>query len=774
MIRLIADFNRIFSLPNVTTRLCSEEALATFVLLIVASALGCHRQGNETAPASTISVRPIIAPRQPPSPAQAHALMVEELREISVSTGETIDWLGDAKALALRRQLAETQQWQSLPQQYAVQSELAGLELRLGNEREAIELLLQCQQLVDQTLKETPDERMAQLANDLDFKLGVAHLRLAETQNCVNRNTLDSCLVPIRGGGIHVDLDGSTGAIHWFERVLRKAPEKSAIWLRALWLYNIAHMTLGQYPDEIPKEWRVPQRAFEPKGGFPSFTNISQRKGLDTFSLAGGAIVDDFNGDCQLDIVVSNYDTYGQMHFFENEQGEFIDSTKQAGLTGLLGGLNLVQTDYDNDGFLDLFVLRGGWFQSGGRHPNSLLHNNGDGTFTDVTFSANLQSRAPTQTASWADYDNDGDLDLYIGNETTRSVPIYSLLYRNNADGTFTDVADQAGVLNNRFAKAVVWGDYDNDRLPDIYVSNFGQSNRLYRNRGDGTFVDVAQQLGVTGPRRSFPAWFWDFNNDGALDLYVSSYADDIVWLAAHFLEVLPHDAGYEIEPPALYKGNSSGGFTHVSERYQLTAPTAPMGSNFGDLDNDGYLDFYLGTGEPEYQNLMPNVMYHNQQGESFADVTMAGRFGHVQKGHGVSFADLDHDGDQDVFEQLGGAYPGDGFYDALFENPGFGNNWIVISLVGRHSNRAALGARLQLRVKQGDSLRSIYKHVNSGGSFGANPLGQSIGLGNAEQVESLEIFWPSSGKTQVLRDLSVNQAIRVVEGQERYVELPR
>jgi len=402
--------------------------------------------------------------------------------------------------------------------------------------------------------------------------------------------------------------------------------------------------------------------------------------------------------------------------------------------------------------------------------------------FTDVTDSSGIDlvmtsGQAPSREilevngggVAIFDYDNDGDLDLYIGNETTRDVPIYSELYRNNADGTFTDVAEQAGVLNNRFAKAVVWGDFDNDRLPDLYVSNFGEENRLYRNRGDGTFIDVAKQLNVTAPLRSFPAWFWDFNNDGVLDIYASAYADDIAWLAASYLNI-EHNA----ESAKLYVGDGFGGFAQRAEQYGLTAPTAPMGSNFGDLDNDGFLDFYLGTGEPEYQNLMPNVMYHNKQGERFSDVTMAGRFGHLQKGHAVVFADLDNDGDQDIFEQLGGAYPGDRFYDALFENPGFGNNWIAINLIGTQSNRPAIGTRIRAVIIENGVERSIYRHVNSGGSFGANPLRQSIGIGAAERIDTLEIFWPATGHTQVIRDLPANQTIRIVEGQDHYTTLPK
>ncbi len=746
-------------------------ALACTVVFVAVS--GCKSRVSQPEPREQALSSPFQMTRRKLLPSNSHEQMLEELQTIEASTNESIDWLGDAKAIALRQQLAAAPLRSDPSETLVMRSKLAKLELRLGNEQSAIEQLRECRQLLNQMTDQLSTEETRRLSIELEFIVGVANLRLAETENCCTRQSPDSCLIPIRGSGIHKDRFGSTEAIKSFERVLNQAQPKSSIWLRALWLYNIAHMTLDQYPASVRAEWRIPREVFESNEPFPAFVNSSQSVGLATFSLSGGAIADDFNRDGSIDIVTSSFDTDGQLRLFDNCGGTFSERTVEAGLTGLFGGLNILQTDYDNDGFLDVLVLRGGWFQSGGRQPNSLLRNNGDGTFVDVTFMANLNSRAPTQTGSWADYDNDGDLDLYVGNETTQSVPIYSQLYRNNSDGTFTDVAKGAGVLNNRFSKAVIWGDYDSDGWPDLYVSNLGQPNRLYHNEGNGTFIDVAEQAGVAGPLRSFPAWFWDFDNDGLLDLYVSSYADDIARLAAYHLGIMANDAPYEIEPSALYRGDGAGGFSHVSKEYGLEMPTAPMGANFGDLDNDGYLDFYLGTGEPEYQNLMPNVMYHNQHGKRFSDVTMAGRFGHLQKGHAVVFADLDDDGDQDVFEQLGGAYPGDGFYDALFENPGFGNNWLVVCVVGRQSNRASLGVRIHLRVRQGDSHRSIYKHINSGGSFGANPLGQSIGLGKAENVESLEVFWPTTGITQTFRDIGVRQSILIVEEQGDYVRLP-
>jgi hypothetical protein len=213
------------------------------------------------------------------------------------------------------------------------------------------------------------------------------------------------------------------------------------------------------------------------------------------------------------------------------------------------------------------------------------------------------------------------------------------------------------------------------------------------------------------------------------------------------------------------------GKYRDVAAEWRLTRPTLPMGMNFGDLDNDGYLDFYIGTGYPSYEGLMPNLMYRNQQGKAFADVTTAGGFGHLQKGHAVVFADLDNDGDQDIYQQMGGAYPGDAFGNALFENPGFDRHWIKIRLVGTRSNRSAIGARLRLDLTDAGRRRSIYRTVN-GGSFGSSPLRQEIGLGRAEKVDRIEVHWPASGLTQRFENVGVDQLIEIVEDRSEYREL--
>ena len=730
------------------------------------------------------------------SPSAGHQQMLALLKQIAHETADTHVYIGDGTARRVRAELAALPAAMLGPARFLLQMRVAEEELRLGNEAEAIRHFIQARQLL-------PGSGVDNLLNYSRYRLGVAYMRLGETQNCTLHHTGNSCILPLRGDGIHSQQDPSRQAIASFTDVLANTWEAMSLNLAAgastrsdsvaraarqqdgsagivqanarslnlaaRWLLNIAYMTIGGYPEQVPEPYLIPPRAFDSDEQIPRFNNIAPHLGLDTFDMSGGAIADDFDNDGYLDIVVSTWDTEGQIRLFANNQdGTFSERTEQAGLLGLLGGLNLVQADYDNDGSVDILVLRGAWLHENGQHPHSLLRNNGDGTFTDVTFETGLgRVHYPSQTASWGDYDNDGDLDLYIGNESSIAFPAPSQLFRNNGDSTFTDVAAEAGVTNDDYTKAVIWGDYDGDRWLDLYVSNLGGVNRLYRNGGDGTFTNVAEQLGVSGPTASFTSWFWDVDNDGALDLYVSAYAAGIEELAASALG-LP----VEVELARLYRGTGEDGFEEVARRYNLVRPNAVMGANFGDLDNDGYLDFYLGTGRPHYDNLMPGVMYRNRNGTGFADVTYAGGFGHLQKGHAVVFADLDHDGDQDVFEQMGGAFPGDRYSNVLYENPGFGNHWITVQLVGRRSNRSAIGVRVRAEVVEDGTRRSIYRHVNSGGSFGGNPLRQTIGLGRASRIEVLEVFWPTTGLTQTFHEVPVDQVIQITEGEGSYATI--
>lgn len=600
----------------------------------------------------------------------------------------------------------------------------------------------------------------------------LVHLRRAEVENCIARHNADCCIFPLAGGGVHEEAGPAQRAMQDYAVFLeRHAPTD----LTARWLLNIAAMAAGAHPDGVPPRWRIDPSVFQSEGAVPRFTDVAPRAGVDTFSLCGGAIVDDMDGDGILDVVASTFDPAGPLTVHRGVgDGTFEDVSAAWEADAQRGGLHIVPADYDNDGDVDVLVLRGAWLFDDGRIRNSLLRNDGH-RLVDVTRAAGLADPAmPTQAAAWLDYDNDGDLDLFIGNEARPDDPsggdYPSQLFRNGGDGTFVDVAREAGVTNDRYAKGVAAGDFDDDGWIDLYVSNHG-ANRLYRNRGDGTFEDVAEASGVMGPARSFATWFFDMDNDGDLDLFAAAYEADVAAVAADALR-LPHRAA----APALYRNEGGGRFTDVARKAGLGRAWLPMGAGFGDLDNDGWLDVYLATGDPFFETLMPNVMLRNVGGHRFEDVTTAGGFGHLQKGHGVVFADVDGDGDQDVYTQLGGFFRGDGFRNALFANPGGGGAQLTIRLAGTTSNRSGYGARVTVEAMRADgSPVRVHRAVGSVSSFGSAPRWLEVGLGDAVRVDRITIWWPASGIRQAIRgEIPLHGFIEVEEGSPGFSVIER
>jgi hypothetical protein len=592
-------------------------------------------------------------------------------------------------------------------------------------------------------------------AQALREKLGIAWLRKGEWDNCVSNHNARSCIFPLTAAARHKMQTGSRRAVEYFVEYLRNEPED----LEVKWLLHLAIQTLGKPPMEIPAAYLLPSNIGNTVDPAREFVDVSHSSGLHRMNNAGGSILDDFDNDGHPDLMISVVNACEAMGFYRNQgDGTFKEQTRQAGLAVQLGGININHADYNNDGLLDVFVMRGGWEFA---MRNSLLKNNGDGTFTDVTAAAGLASPAyPTPTSAWADFDNDGFLDLFVGNENAPGQ-----LFRNKGDGTFVDVAPTAGVAKVSFAKGATWGDYDNDGFPDLYVSNYRQENFLYRNNGDGAFTEVAKALGVEGPKASFPTWFFDYDNDGCQDLFVSSYVQSVAEIAKEFLS-----RPVDVETMKLYRNTCRGGFEDVSGEAGINRVSMAMGANFGDIDNDGFLDFYLGTGSPSYGALVPNLLFRNEGGRRFADVTSLTGTGHLQKGHGIAFGDVDHDGDQDIFLHTGGAVPGDSYGNVLFRNPGTPNHWLRVKLVGRKTNRAAIGARIKaVVIDQGGQPRAIQRVVTSGGSFGSSSFQQHLGLGAAARVQSLEVWWPTSGTRQVFEDISADQAIEITEGQNSY-----
>ena len=597
----------------------------------------------------------------------------------------------------------------------------------------------------------------------LEEVLGTAHLHKAEIENGVYRTPGDRCLFPPRPGNPFPKYEISSDsikAIQYFTKYLETKPED----LEVKWLLNLAYMTLGKYPAAVPQKYLIPPSAFESKEDIGRFSDVAVAAGLKLFSMAGGVIVDDLENNGLLDVVTSSYDVCESMHYFHNNaDGTFTDRSVQSGLAGQLGGLNMVQADYNNDGCTDILVLRGAW-----EFPmrKSLLRSNCDGTFTDVTREAGLAEPATsTQTAVWADIDNDGYLDLLVGNENGTSQ-----LFHNKGDGTFEDISRAAGVDRKAFTKGVNAADYDNDGYVDFYVSNLYGGNFLYHNNHDRTFSEVSEQAGVHQPQsQSFATWFFDYDNDGWPDLFVTSYYFSLDESLRSYLG-RPHNA----ETLKLFRNLGNGTFRDVTKEVGLDKIFLPMGANFGDVDNDGFLDIYLGTGGPEYGAMAPNALLRNQAGKYFADITASSGTGELHKGHGIAFADLGNNGHEDILLNSGGATPGDAHAFRVFRNPGNNNDWITVRLAGVKTNRSAIGARIKITVEnESHAIRSIYRIVGSGGSFGASPLQQHIGLGKAVRIVNLEVDWPASKTRQSFSNVPKNQIIEIKEFATAYRELP-
>ena len=621
----------------------------------------------------------------------------------------------------------------------------------LGNLDKAIEQLQADQQLaLGLGLKEQ--------VVALEKILGITRFRHGQVQNWIAHHKAESSLFPVLPSARFTETASAEAAIKNFLQYLEHEPND----LEEKWFLNLTAMCLGKYPDAVPAEHLLPVSAFESKEDIGRFVDVAPELGVAEFAMAGSVIMDDFDNDGYLDLIVSSGDHCQALHYFHNNgDGTFEDRTAPAGLSHILGGFSIFQADYNNDGWMDLYVARGAW-ETPVRH--SLLRNNGDGTFTDVTVESgiNILPAVASQTAAWADYDNDGNVDLFVGAEHGPGH-----LFHNNGDGTFTDVSRHAGVDRTAFTKSAIWGDYDNDGYPELYVSNEGEENWLFHYNPDGTFSEIARQMKVETPIWSFPVWFWDYDNDGWLDLYVSSHYES----TSHVLRSYLHQPT-AVEKHALYHNLKGKAFENVTAQMGLDVVSMTMGANFGDVDNDGWLDFYLGTGAPSYGAFVPNMLFRNAEGKRFVDITASSGTGSLQKGHGVAIGNLFHDGQPAIYAQLGGMVPGDRYYSAVFRGPANPNNWLDLKLVGVKTNRAAIGARIKLTVEDArGQRRDIHRHVCSGGSFGSSPLSQLIGVGKATRVETLEVWWPTSKTRQAFHNVGLNQYVEVKEFAKEYTQ---
>ena len=594
------------------------------------------------------------------------------------------------------------------------------------------------------------------------LQLGLAEFRLGEADKAAERfeNIIQNYR---RHSGAYYYL----GVYHLRQRNFEKAVEnfKESLHLKpedpeTLWNLWTAYNELGGYPEELPEEFKIVRSGEvtstlhnqKPRSE-SQFINIAADLKMDKVDGGRGSAWGDYDNDGDLDIVaVGTYQPHAL--YRNNGDGTFNNVATEAGIADPRGGWGSLFADYDNDGYPDLYITRGGW---SGAAENTLYHNNGDGTFTDVTHDAGVADPQSSFCAAWADYDNDGYIDLYIADGVIGDGAA-NVLYHNNGDGTFTNTAESAGVANTGNSLGTAWGDYDKDGYIDLHVVNYGQSNVLYHNNGDGTFTDVTETTGMNLPiTDAFVTFFLDVDNDADLDIFISNSGSFQAFIAGQIMGTAPHDGDRQV----LYRNNGDGTFTDVTRESGLYHAFGAMGANFDDIDSDGYLDIYLATGAPQMGRLERDALFRNNGDGTFTDATFALGLGNIGKGHGVTFGDADMDGDVDIYVSVGGAFIGDQWHNLFYQNTGVQNNYLNLKLVGVKSNRDGIGAKVTLRV--GDSV--IYREVSGGCGFGStNSLPLEIGLGTHTKVDVIEIVWPS-GQVDTHRNLSVNQKLILTEG---------
>ena len=506
-----------------------------------------------------------------------------------------------------------------------------------------------------------------------------------------------------------------------------------------------------------------------------------QRYSIET--MAGGVALFDYNNDGLLDVFFTNGAAipsleksdpqYYNRLFRNNGDGTFTDVTEISGLKGMGYSMGVAAGDYDNDGFVDLYVA--------GVNYNQLFHNNGDGTFTDVTAKAGVSGLLPNSTkawsvtAGWLDYNNDGLLDLFVVNYLDYDIRTAALcdkegtaaycspngfrgtsniLYRNNGDGTFTDVSAQSHISQYvGKGMGVAFGDYDNDGFVDIFVSNDTFQNYLLHNNGDGTFTDVSLEAGVafTGNGKTVAgmgADFRDLDNDGKPDIFHT----------AMFGDTFP-----------LYRNLGSGQFEDATGGASLTAMTSRFtawGTGAFDFDNDGLKDLFAATSDildnadavVHRPYALPNLLLRNKGNLIFEDVSAkAGTGFSMPAAHrGAAFGDLNNDGRIDIVVTVLNGPP-----ELLMNRTMNQSHWIILKLIGVKSNRDGLGTRVKVTTAHGDQYNEATTAV---GYNSSSDKRVHFGLGSATVIEKIELAWPS-GIKQTLVNVKADQVLTVTEG---------
>ncbi|HEX6463786.1 MAG TPA: CRTAC1 family protein, partial [Vicinamibacterales bacterium] len=555
---------------------------------------------------------------------------------------------------------------------------------------------------------------------------------------------------------------------------------------------------------------------------YPAFLDQPLRFGMIRYG-PGGITAVDIDNDGFYDLFIP--DGVEARLFRNRGDGTFEDITAKAGLSGLDGVSVGVFADYDNDGYKDLFVSR--TFKH-----NQLFHNNGDGTFTDVTARSGIGDDCCTTVASWGDYDNDGLLDLYVGRyldpRTKIPTTFYARngegnrLYHNNGDGTFTDVTAKAGVGDTGLCLGSVWGDYDNDGYLDLYVVNDFGRKTLYHNNRDGTFTDVTVHAGALDYGAGMSASMGDFDNDGNLDLYVANIRSEHAWFADSptvwrymlnswrqgvwtsdmplYFQIF-RQSGFQFTDVfrqmasgnTLLRNRGNGTFEDVTSAAGANPIGWFWGSGFADFNNDGWLDIYSADGwvyndpgteieldflnnvvsnQAEYKKgtyfdprnfgrrswhgYERNRQLRNNGDGTFLEMARAAGTDLLLNSRGVAVADFWNRGLLDI------AVAASTGRHALLKNElSVPRHWLGVELVGTRTNRDAVGARVYART---GGMRQMREVVLGDGYGSQNSLRQYFGLGDAATVDELVVRWPRSGVTQTFTSVPVDRIVQVTE----------
>ncbi|MEM7306310.1 MAG: FG-GAP-like repeat-containing protein [Planctomycetota bacterium] len=535
-----------------------------------------------------------------------------------------------------------------------------------------------------------------------------------------------------------------------------------------LWLLHLVRRATGR--TDGPAFAFRPDLELAPPDADPDFIDIAAALGVDKLDGLGPSAWSDYDVDGDQDLFVCGCDSYGVLLRDDGER--FHDASREAGLERVQSGYSATFADVDGDGRPDLYIGRDGW---NGPAPNSLFlgtaAEDGAAGFRDVTEASGTGDAGSSFVHVWSDVDRDGDVDLYVANGITGGGDT-NTLYVNDGAGVFADGTGAARLREKRGTKTigVAVGDYDGDGWPDLFCSGYQTTNRLYRNRGDGTFEERAKAAGVLGADHvstGYVSFFADVDNDLDVDIVRTSLAqwdDVLLGLSADFERTSPaRRARMDRDTPRLYRNRGDGTFTDATAAAGLVHPIGIMGAGVADLDNDGWVDLYFGTGDPDIGRLEPDRYLRNQGGGVFRDLTFAAGLGNLGKGHGVTFVDRDGDGDLEIYAPEGGFVHGDPWRNAFYDNRhADGNRWLHVELEGTRSNRDGIDAKVLVTTGDRTQLRER-KSGEGFGSTGSSAL--EFGLGDPKRVDRVEVRWPS-GEVQVFDDVPLDARIYVKEGE--------